>query len=136
MQQAFLYWLRERRPPLPINIIVGDQTAEKVEFTFAGWPELECWVTESGLDIAAMKDGGCWDLLVSLDVVPVAHSHEWGCEICDKEGRSTRFQSRDALWRDHLFEPLEQWIMGKLAGATRIEFHQLAGKGATWANLV
>ena len=130
---AFLRWL-DAHPRLPVLIIVGRHTATKVEFSIEDWPELEGSVTEHGLDIAAVKDGDCWDLLLSLDAAPVQHGSEWACSICEAEGRSTRFSSRKALWRDHLFDALGTWIVEKLAPAARIEFHR-AGCGSTWARL-
>lgn len=105
-----------------------------MEFKFQGWPDLDCSVTEQGLDVAAMNDGECWDLLLSLDVVPIDHGGEWGCEICDKEGRPDRFKTRGALWRNHLFDQLEEWIVERLAAAAEVEYHKF-GTGSTWARL-
>ena len=134
VQRAFRDWLAERSPHLPVEIVVGNLTDTAQEFAFAGWPELECSVTDRGLDVAAMKDGECWDVLLSLDVVPVQRGSEWVCSICEAEGRTKWFATPEALWRDHLFEPLEEWVVERLAPAEQVRFHRI-GCGSTWARL-
>lgn len=130
---AFSSWLDACSPQLACEIAVGHETAEGLTFSLTRWPELEGGLTPTGLDIAAMRDGECWDFLLSLDVDPVEISSAWACSICEAEGRHERFETLEALWRDHLFDPLEAWIAKELAPARGLEFHQRGG--ATWASL-
>ena len=132
--RAFLLWLDERTSQLGCEIAIVHVAAEILTFSLTRWPELEGSITPTGLDIAAMRDGECWDLLLSLDVDPVEISSGWACSICDSEGKHERFATLDFLWCDHLFDPLEAWIAMELAPTRELEFHQQGG--ATWVSLV
>jgi hypothetical protein len=46
------------------------------------------------------------------------------------------YPSREALWRDHLFEPFLDWCNGVLANAQWLALHRTTGGGATWAKLI
>ena len=130
---AFSSWLDACSPQLASEIAVGHETAGGLAFSLTRWPELEGSLTPTGLDIAAMRDGECWDLLLSLDVDPTEISSAWACLICEAEGKHERFATLEALWRDHLLDPLEAWIAKELASARGLKFYQQGG--ATWASL-
>ena len=134
ISRAFRSWLGERDPQLSPGIVPGHEIAHALIFSLVGWPELEGSLTPTGLDIAAMRDGECWDLLLSLDVDPVEISSAWACSICEAEGKHERFATLDALWRDHLFDPLGEWIAKELAPARELEFQRL--DGGRWARLI
>ncbi|MDQ2762100.1 MAG: hypothetical protein M3Y22_00950 [Pseudomonadota bacterium] len=82
----------------------------------------------------AMRGGESWDLLLSLDVSPIALSAGgFACGCCPSDEREV-FPSLEALWRDHLFDPLLVWINTDLALAKAIALFRSGG--ATWARLI
>lgn len=62
----------------------------------------------------------CWDLLMDVDVVPQQVPGGWVCGICRAEKpapKVTLFSDREALWADHLFEPLLEFVNNRFAKA-------------------
>jgi hypothetical protein len=92
-------------------------------------------VTDSEATIYAMHGEDCWDLLLSLDVAPeVNPGGGYVCTCCRDEGKLEVFDTLEALWADHLFEPLLEWINTELASAVGMAFFRSGG--ATWAKLL
>ena len=58
------------------------------------------------------------------------------CSLCEQEGKHRIFPTLEALWLDHLFRPLEDWINTKLGAAWAVALYRTDGGGATWARLV
>lgn len=87
----------------------------------------------TGISIAVMLDDECWDFLFDEEVVPENDEAAWHCSLCATSDRRL-FPSVEALWMDHLFDPLRRWIDKQLRPATALEFHQV--EGATWARLM
>jgi hypothetical protein len=85
------------------------------------------------MSIAAMLDDECWDFLFDEDVVLESDAVAWYCSLCAPSDRRL-FPSAEALWVDHLFDPLRRWIDKQLRPATALEFHRV--EGATWARLM
>ncbi|EQB12156.1 hypothetical protein [Sphingobium lactosutens] len=85
-----------------------------------------------GISVSAVLGDECWDFLFDEDVVPVNDRAKWFCSFCEPNDRRL-FLSIEALWIDHLFDPLRRWIDEQLRPATTLEFHRV--EGATWARL-
>ena len=58
------------------------------------------------------------------------------CWICEAEGKHRAFPTIEALWRNHLFRPLEDWITTKLADAQAVALCRSDSGGTTWTRLV
>ena len=156
-QRAFLTWLEEARSKIQVPIRVEKQTRGDVEFSFGGIPtilrgrtsfrryamppnrrrrvpaqkvsfgEMYIWVT---------WQHETWDLLRDWDAFPLKTENGYVCDQCPVENRQT-FPDLDAIWKDHLFEPLLQWINEDLASACAIGIYQLRhDDGARWAKLL
>jgi hypothetical protein len=76
-----------------------------------------------------------WDALLSLDVNPRRSAGGYICECCEPEERKI-FRSIEALWRDHLFDPLLNWINGELASADAIGLYGSPSQGWMSAKLL
>jgi hypothetical protein len=46
------------------------------------------------------------------------------------------YPSREALWRDHTFEPFLEWVNDKLVKAKWIGLYATENKGCTWGKLL
>ena len=45
-------------------------------------PCLDGSLHRSGIDIYAMQDGDCWDILWNSDISPAEFASGWGCRLC------------------------------------------------------
>lgn len=109
----------EDRDSIEINFLVGDGA-------------LRGYAHKEGISVAAMLDGECWDFMFDEDLVAVNDGADWVCSLCPSSHRRL-FSSIEALWIDHLFEPLRRWGNEKLRPAISLEFHRQGD--ATWARL-
>ncbi len=134
IQRAFLKWLDESAPRLKQRIIVQRRTDRLICFEFdVGTPLLHGWLDRHEIVVAVDDDETTWDLILNLEAYPERTEAGVVCSLCTDDERRV-FASRDELWRDHLFEPLLQWVNETLAPAVAIalfEYH-----GMTQAKLV
>ena len=72
-------------------------------------------------------------MLISLDAIPAATPMGYRCTLC--ENATQTWTSREALWQDHLFEPLLDWVNETLAPATTLRLFGTRDEGCTWAEL-
>jgi hypothetical protein len=138
LQGAFLDWLADARPRLLISVHVRHSTPEVIEFGFEGADSVlvGSLIARGDLVVAADWQGDCWDFLLSEEVRPQQVKEGIVCSICEREGRHRIFPTMQALWRDHLFLPLENWINTKVAIAKAIALYQTPNGGARWARLI
>ena len=135
IQRAFLSWLEESRGRLALGIRLRTRTDEVLEFSFAGIsPAISGALTPHEINVHAMHENVCWDFLLSIDALPKrARGGGFFCETCPPGARV--FADRPALWADHLFEPLLEWVNGDLARAKWLALFGDPGR-ATWARLL
>lgn len=101
-------------------------------------------MTLSGDELVLLVDnplspGDVWDLLMEFDAAPTAVQDGWVCQRCidntDPDKPIPRvYPSRDALLRDHVFEPFLAWVNESLAKAEAIGLYE--EHGGTWAKLL
>ena len=73
---TFLAWLD--RTPLLVRIVATSPD----RFSIDGCPCLDGSLHRSGIDIYAMRDGDCWDILWNSDISPAEFASGWGCRLC------------------------------------------------------
>ncbi len=88
---------------------------------------LQGYAQSSGISVAAMLGEECWDLLWDEDIVATCAKAGWFCSLCPVEERRY-FPSIEALWLDHLFEPLGRWIANTLRFAQAVVFLREMGR--------
>lgn len=108
-----------------------DQDAIEIQFPHTGGA-LEGFVDRNGLSVSAVLNGEGWDFLFSEDLVGEFRDGMWSCSLCSPSSRMA-FDSVEALWGDHLFQPLRDWVETELRPAAGVMFH--GGDGITWATL-
>jgi hypothetical protein len=140
--RALVDWLSDAEPRLALALRVDKQDSESIEVSFVGintavgaiikYGETDAFVE---LEVFVDWEGSNWDLILNLDCEPVCRADGYVCSMCLPEDQKM-FPGREALWRDHLFEPFLEWINEKLAQADVIGLYGSPEKGMTRAALL
>ena len=136
IQRAFLSWLEASRDRFALEIRLGKRTDRVQEFSFAGVNRaIEGALTTYEIEVYAIHENDRWDILLSTWAEPKrAQGGGYFCEACPPEARRM-FADRPALWADHLFEPLLEWVNDTLARAKWLALYGNP-EWATWARLL
>jgi hypothetical protein len=134
LERAFLIWHRDHGKRLCRAINIGERTTAGLTFSFEGVPALTATLNERGVDVFAFFKGEFWDGILCLEGYPRRTKGGWICSDCLPEYFKL-FPTRQDLWHDHIFEPLELWINDDLIVADRISFYATKTGGITWASL-
>jgi hypothetical protein len=145
VHRAFASWLCDVVAGLAVGVRIEKQTPESIEMSFDGMnPAVGAIIkydendeTDAFVELEVFVDweGSNWDLILNLDCEPVRRADGYICDLCPPEDRKV-FSSREALWRDHLFEPFLEWINEQLAQADVIGLSGSPGEGMTRATLL
>jgi hypothetical protein len=123
-----------RRRGLKQRIILQRRTDRVIFFEFdVGTPLVHGSLDRHEMGIAVRDDDTTRDLILVLEAFPERIGAEIVCTQCARNERRV-FSNREELWRDHLFEPLLQWVNEALAPAVAIAVFEF--DGATEAKLV
>ena len=132
IQRAFVRWLQENRHRFDVQIQLVRITDKGITLRFPQQPDiLSVWISRWSLSVCVDWLGETWDMLISLDAAPVSSPTGYRCTFC--ENGSKTWPSREALWRDHLFEPFLEWVNQRLAPATWLRLHRMEAGGSSWA---
>ena len=129
----FLAW--RNLTPLPIQVFATSAN----RFGIEGWPCLDGSLDDSGIDIYAIRNAECWDIIFNSDIALARFDAGWGCQHCIdawKQGLYPKpevYPSPEDLWIDHTLRPFGEWLE-KLAGSAGIVF--IDYDGATEAKLL
>lgn len=144
IQRCFAAWhdANADRFLVPVRRGEGTRRSLRLDFPTLGLEGiLDAALLGSEITVCASMEGACWDLLVSLDlVVPERVEGGWVCRHCVGGAPHTGITpklhaSREALWRDHVFEAFLAWVNGTLARADALAFYRF-GEGGTSACLL
>lgn len=133
----FLAWLD--RTPLPVRVEITDIKVNHVKFGIGGWNCLHGFFRNNGIEIYAVRDGECWDIIWDSDISPKAFDNGWGCGLCIEAWekglypKPSSYASSETLWVEHTLEPFRDWLE-KLTTSTGIAF--IDYDGATEAKLL
>jgi hypothetical protein len=116
-QRVFLTWLEELRERLAVPVTVLDRSSDMLDLDFGdAAPMLGVSISSDEIMVSAEWKGDCVDLLFDAEVEVSRVPGGYVCGLCEPEKREV-FPTRDALWRDHLFEPFLRWVNENLAPA-------------------
>lgn len=134
IQRAFYQWLMESREAFAIPVTVCRRRARYLECRMAGISDvLKITLTSYDLVVAVEMGGECWDLLACFDAVPTKIPEGYECTLCDPETRPS-YPSREAIWREEIFEPFRNWVNDTLAHSEWVAFYKI-GDGFTKAKI-
>jgi hypothetical protein len=133
IELSLLEWLKDAQSTATTRGRRGVEPGH-IEFSFEGinsalgtvliFDETDAFVE---LDVFVDYEGQNWDLILELQCEPVGVAGGYVCDMCEPEDRNV-FPTREALWRDHLFEPFLEWINEKLAKADVIGLYGAPGR--------
>lgn len=117
IQRELLRWLSGNRQRFAVPVRITRRTDRWIEMTFVGAnPILSAILTRWEINIAVEWQGQCWDLVESHEAGAVRSASGYFCSLCVPEAR-VFYPSREALWRNHLFEMFIEWANDKLLKA-------------------
>jgi len=126
--RAFRDWLDLNRSRFAHQVEFHKKAGHWADYSFAGiHPAISGTLTEFGLSVWAKYQGDCWDLLFDTDAYPKKVPEGYVCTQCLTEYKKL-FVSREALWADHLFETLLEWVNEKLARAQWLVLEAIPGE--------
>ena len=125
IQRCFVGWLDEARPRLAVQPRVTERNDRLLKMTFEGLtPMIGANLSRYDIDVwVAWEDGTCWDLVYSEYIEVAGQLGAHFCKACLPVER-TIYASREALWRDHLFELFLSWINNTLAPASALALYK------------
>ena len=125
IQRCFVDWLEAARPRLSIQPRVTMRDDRLLKMTFDGLtPMIGANLSRYDIDVwVVWEDGYCWDLVYSEYIEVAGRRGAYFCKACPP-GERTVHPSREALWRDHLFELFLSWINSTLAPASALAFYK------------
>ena len=139
IQRAFVHWLNENWTRFAVPVRLPKISARGVEVNFLSYPDcLNVQLSNHDLAVQVKWQGDSWDRLIDLDVLPCHAPDGYKCRCCYVEhGESVSiFPSREALWKDHLFEPFLKWVNEELALARWLRVSCTGDRETTWAQLI
>lgn len=134
IQRAFIKWWRENRLRFLVPVHIEALTGRLIRLRFGihhGW--VSATLTDNDFNVSVEVSGVHQDILLFLDSCPVRTSHGHVCSFCEQPAKF--WPTREALWADHLFEPLLQWANTRLMQSSSVRLGGTQG-GSTWAELV
>lgn len=137
IQRAFFRWLAENSQRFAVPIRISRRTDQRIEITFVGINPILSISLSKEIWVCVTWENEIWDCLCNFEADPQHVKKGYICKFCDPEMREI-FPDREALWRDHLFEPLLEWVNTDLVQASYIRLNSTDGndKGSTWAKLI
>jgi len=134
INRAFDKWYKRNKKRFKYRAIFIKKHWNHIELKFEGvTPRLACSITQTGADIWVMHHKEVWDALT--DFGTYTGRTAWGdyyCDLCPAENRNL-FSSKQALWENHCFEQLLEWINDNLVESRWVALFQI--DGCTWVEL-
>lgn len=137
IQRAFFRWLAGNKQRFVIPIRIIRRMDHQIEVHFVRLNPIISISLSNEVWVCVKWKNEIWDCLCNFEAVPLRVNNGYVCKLCNPEMREV-FPNREALWRNHLFEPFLEWINTKLAQASYIGLYSTdgTGKGGTWAELI
>lgn len=131
IENEFHHWLKNEGAALGNLLGQAEGESPATEYHFINvTPMISLMLKETEATVGATVDGEVWDFLLCEECAPLQTPDGWVCKLCNP---SETFSTLSALWRDHLFEPLQTWALTKLVNSN---FLLLAKSGGcTYAEL-
>lgn len=127
--KAFIRWATGNQARFDIPLFIKKRTDALIEIEFGGVTDnIAAQVNTIGIVVIARHDHKLWDILIEFEAYIKKSDSGYICEWCWENPNNIEtdlksFASRDELWRDHIFEPLLEWINTKLAKAWWVRFY-------------
>jgi hypothetical protein len=136
MLVEFEEWLTQRNNTLAIPMTVVVRTPGSIRLTFVGVIDaIEVFVLLDEIVVTVQYKEICWDILAEFECTPVHVAKGFACSHCAPADRQL-YATHSALFGNHVFEPLAQWIKTSLMPARALGLGGSRDSGSTWAGLI
>ncbi len=136
MLAAFDEWISANNGRLAIPMTVVARASGSIRARFVGViSAIEVVVVRDEIMVSVEHDGGCCDILADFESSPVMVTGGVVCGLCDPDHQEV-YQTRQALFVEHVFQPFAEWVETKLVPADAIGLGGSIDEGATWAVLL
>ena len=135
IHRAFINWYEQNQARFPVALQFAGRKDNCLAIRFSGLHASIQLTLTWELLVAVEWQGDCWDTLGCFEAVPIKTPGGYCCALCPAE-KQVSFSSREALWQDHLFEPLLIWLTTTLLPAKWLGLYGGIGEGATWVKLL
>lgn len=96
---------------------------------------LRPWLHGYGIAVDVQWEAMSWDLVLCIDAAPRRTSVGYVDDMTLPEYQRP-YETREALWREEVFEPFLSWVNEALAPACCLGIWRTKEGGATWAKLL
>jgi hypothetical protein len=133
IQRAFMMWFRESRSRSIVPLQITEVNHSGIGLKFPSHPDcLSVGLSRFDLSVYVDWEGIGWDMLISLDAIP--ERVPGGYRSVLNTDLEQVLPTREAVWRNDLFEPFLSWVNNELAIATALRLYGQRGE-STWAIL-
>lgn len=133
--KAFEAWLAENQSQLKRHVRIVRRYADRLTLRIEGTPNaMHCCASDTDINVAVVWKGQWWDSIFWPDCWHRKVKGGVVCACCEAKEKPTVFPNYEALWKDHLFDCLKDWINNELASAKALGIY--GRKGGTSATLV
>ena len=134
LKSTFGKWYKRHQKRFRYPPLFSKRHWDRIEFVFQGIsPRLDCTIDQTGATIWVMHHKEVWDILAEFGTY--TGRTVWGdycCDLCPPENREF-FSSKQALWENHCFEQLLEWINDDLVESRWVALFQIGG--CTWVEI-
>lgn len=116
VRKTYEHWIKKNRHRFIYEPWISRSRRDRFTLRFTGIaPELTCDISDSGINVSICSSHGeIWDLLTDFDtIVKKTTDGQYYCQLCDDydDGKTlTYYSSPAALWEEHVFEEMLEWI--------------------------
>ncbi len=132
-RKAFDRWLVQNRGRFQHPPKITSQGRHHVAFSFRGVTQkIHGYVTRNGTTFCIDHAGQCVDMLNDIDIEERrSRDGTYFCALCLEP---IHYDSRQALWEQHCFEPMLEWANASFQSGQWLHVYMTA-RGASWASI-
>lgn len=132
-RKAFDRWLVQNRGRFQHPPTIKSQGRHHVAFSFRGVTQkIHGYVTRNGTTFCIDHAGQCVDMLNDIDIEERrSRDGTYFCALCLEP---VHYDSRQALWEQHCFEPMLEWANASFQSGQWLHVYMTAC-GASWASI-
>ena len=117
-------WYAKNRVALPYRLNLTKTTRHVLSVRIEGvHPAISIHFHQHGFDVRVDREGTFWDMLLSVDIAVARSNKGYYCSLCLHDGEPHLFPTREALWEDHYFKELAQFLEQKLKPSHALCLH-------------
>jgi len=144
LHRSFLAWYWSNIDRFQRDLLIRLRTDDFIIFGFRDTTDhLAARLGAYGIEVVADYNDEMYDIIIDFDVVQQKVGDGYQCRLCQEHHTGNPmtvempivYNTRDALWHNHMFEPFLEWANNVLLKYNRLRLFR-SSCGTTWASLV